>query len=173
MKNLLRWVALFALPMLALLLVGSASAHAMPAPHDLRLEHVLPLGIAFMGTQLVQSITTAATTLNKAYRKMQGGLLKGYQSMSEEWDLYDDIPDYDITLSAREMTAPIDLNPQGRSAKIPEGGLEDNPSTPNLEEVTLTWTNINERWMTTLTAKYLDSKAQAGMIIRQFRYQAL
>ena len=49
-------------------------------------------------TQLVQSVTTAATTLNKAYRKMQGGLLKGFQSMSEEWDLFDDIADYEIYL---------------------------------------------------------------------------
>jgi hypothetical protein len=59
--------------------------------------------------QLTPTVTTAATTLNKAYRKMQGGLLKGFQSMSEEWDLFDEVPDYDITLSAREMTVPIDI----------------------------------------------------------------
>jgi hypothetical protein len=123
--------------------------------------------------QLTPTITTAAVTLNKAYRKMQGGLLRGFQNQSEEWDLFDEIPDYDITLSAREMTAPIDIYQQGRSSMIPEGGLEDNPNTPGLEEVTLTWANLNERWMTTLTAKYLDSKAQAGMIIRQLKLQAM
>lgn len=123
--------------------------------------------------QLVPTITTAATTLNKAYRKMQGALLHGIQTNSEEWELFDEIPDYEITLSAREMTAPIDLDPAGRSALIPEGGLEANPNTPQLEEITLTWANLNARWMTTLTAKYLDSKAQAGQIIRQFRYQAM
>jgi hypothetical protein len=124
-------------------------------------------------TQLTPTITTAATTLNKAYRKIQGGLLKGFQNMSEEWDLFDEIPDYDITKSAREMTAPVDLNPAGRSAYIPEGGLEDNPTTPPLEEVTLTWANLNERFLSTLTARYLDQKSQAGMIIRQLRYQAM
>lgn len=124
-------------------------------------------------TQLVQSVTTAATTLNKAYRKMQSGMLKGFQSMSEEWDLLDDIKDYELTLSAREMTVPIDLNGAGRSAMIAEGGLEKNPTTPNLEELTLTWANLNERWMTTLTAKYLDSKGQAGQVIRQLRLQAM
>jgi hypothetical protein len=93
--------------------------------------------------------------------------------MSEEWDLFDEIPDYEITLSAREMTAPIDLNPAGRSAMIAEGALEKNPVTPAPEEVTLTWANLNERWLTTLTAKYLDSKAQAGMIVRQLRWQAM
>lgn len=112
-------------------------------------------------------------TLNKAYRKMQGGLLKGIQTMNEEWELFDEIPDYDITLSAREMTVPIDLNIAGRSSFIPEGGLEDNPVTPSLEEITLTWANLNERWMTTLTAKYLDSRSQAGQIIRQLKLQAV
>lgn len=123
--------------------------------------------------QLTPTITTAATTLNKAYRKMQMGMLRGFQNMSEEWDLFDDIPDYDIKLSAREMTVPIDLNGAGRSAYIAEGGLEKNPVTPNLEELTLTWANLNERWLTTLTAKYLDSKGQAGMVIRQLRLQAM
>lgn len=123
--------------------------------------------------QLVQSVTTAATTLNVAYRKMQSGMLKGFQSMSEEWDLLDDIQDYELTLSAREMTVPIDLNGAGRSAMIAEGGLEKNPVTPGLQELTLTWANLNERWMTTLTARYLDSKGQAGQVIRQLRLQAM
>lgn len=123
--------------------------------------------------QLTPTITTAQTTLVKAYRKMQGALLMGFQSMSEEWDLFDEIPTYDLTISAREMTVPIRLYGAGRSAMIPEGGLEKNPVTPPLEELTLTWANLNERWMTTLTARYLDSKSQAGQIIRQLRYQAM
>jgi hypothetical protein len=123
--------------------------------------------------QLTPTVTTAATTLVKAYRKMQGGLLMGMKTMSEEWDLFDEIPDYDVTVSAREMTTPIRLHKAGRSSYIPEGGLEKNPVTPPLEELTLTWANLNERWMTTLTARYLDSKSQAGQVIRQLRYQAL
>lgn len=123
--------------------------------------------------QLTPTVTTAAGTLVKAYRKMSGGLLKGMKTMNEEWELWDDIPDYDVTLSAREMTVPIDIYKAGRSAMIPEGGLEKNPVTPTLEELTLTWANLNERWMTTLTARYLDSKAQAGMIVRQLRLQAM
>jgi hypothetical protein len=122
--------------------------------------------------QLTATVTTAATTLNKGYRKIQGKLLKGLQTLNEEWDLLDDIPDYDVTLSAREMTVPIRLNAAGRSAYIAEGALEKNPVTPPVEELTLTWANLNERWMTTLTAKYLD-KYQAGQVIRQLKYQAL
>jgi hypothetical protein len=123
--------------------------------------------------QLTPTITTAQVTLVKAYRKMQGALLMGFQSMSEEWDLFDEIPTYDLTISAREMTVPIRLYGAGRSAMIAEGALEKNPVTPPLEELTLTWANLNERWMTTLTARYLDSKAQAGQVIRQLRYQAM
>jgi len=123
--------------------------------------------------QLTPTITTAGTTLVKAYRKMQGALLTGFQTMSEEWDLFDEIPNYDLTVSAREMTAPVRVYAAGRSAMIAEGALEKNPVTPGLEEVTLTWSNLNERWMTTLTARYLDSKAQAGQVIRQLRYQAM
>jgi hypothetical protein len=123
--------------------------------------------------QLTPAITTATTTLNKAYRKMQGGLLKGFQSMSEEWELFDDLPDYRTPVSAREMTIPIDIYGSGRSAMIPEGGLEANPTTPGLEEITFTWANLNARWMTTLTAKYLDSKSQGAQIIRQLRLQAM
>lgn len=123
--------------------------------------------------QLTPTITTAGTTLVKAYRKMQGALLTGFQTMSEEWDLFDEIPNYDLTVSAREMTAPVRVYAAGRSAMIAEGALEKNPVTPGLEEVTLTWANLNERWMTTLTARYLDSKAQAGQVIRQLRYQAM
>lgn len=123
--------------------------------------------------QLTPSITTAATTLNKTWRKIQGKLLRGFQNLNEEWDLFDEIPDLDITWSAREMTIPIDLNASGRSAYIPEGGLEDNPVTPNLEEITLTWANLNERFMATLTAKYLDQKGQAGSVVRQLKHQAI
>jgi hypothetical protein len=123
--------------------------------------------------QLTPTITTAATTLNKAYRKMQAGLQRGFQNLNEEWDLFDEIANFDITISAREMTVPVDLNRAGRSSYIPEGGLEKNPVTPPLEELTLTWANLNERWLTTLTAKYLDQKSQAGMVIRQLRLQAM
>jgi hypothetical protein len=123
-------------------------------------------------TQLSPTIQTT-TLVQKIYRKIQGKLLRGFQNLNEEWDLFDDIPDYEITLSAREMTVPIDLNPAGRSAYIGEGALEKNTVTPNVEEVTLTWANLNERFMTTLTTRYLDQKAQAGMVTRELKYKAL
>lgn len=117
--------------------------------------------------------TTAGTTLNKAYRKIQGGMMKIFQSKTEEWQLFDEIPEHDITLSAREMTVPIDCNPAYGTASIPEAGREANPVTPNLDEITLTWINLNQRWTTSLTSKYLDKKAAEGQVVRQLRYQAM
>lgn len=117
--------------------------------------------------------TTSGTTLNKAYRKIQGGMLKVFQAKTEEWQLFDEIPEHDITLSAREMTVPIDVNPQGGTSSIPEAGRESNPSTVGLDEITLTWISLNQRWTTSLTAKYLDKKAAEGQVVKQLRYQAM
>lgn len=117
--------------------------------------------------------TTAGTTLNKNYRKIQGKMMKVFQSDCEEWDLIDDIPEQDITISAREMTVPIDVKLQGGTASIAEAGYEAMPWTVALNEITLTWVNLNQRWTTSLTAKYLDKKAAEGMVFRQLKYQAM
>jgi hypothetical protein len=117
--------------------------------------------------------TTAGTTLNKVYRKIQGGMMKVFQAKTEEWQLIDDIDELDIDLSAREMTIPIDVNPSYGVAMIPEAGREANPTTPNLDEITVSWVNLNKRFTASLTSKYLDKKAAEGQVIRQFRYQTM
>lgn len=117
--------------------------------------------------------TTAGTTLNKNYRKIQGKMMKVFQSDCEEWDLIDDIPEQDIKISAREMTVPIDVKLQGGTASIAEAGYEAIPFTVALNEITLTWINLNQRWTTSLTARYLDQKAAEGMVFRQLKYQAM
>lgn len=117
--------------------------------------------------------TTSGTTLNKVYRKIQGGMMKVFQAKTEEWQLIDEIPDHDINLSAREMTVPIDVNESYGVAMIPEAGREANPTTPNLDEITIGWNNLNKRFTASLTAKYLDKKAAEGQIVRQLKYQAM
>src|SRR5258708_38344829 len=81
--------------------------------------------------------TTSGVSLNKTYRKIQGGMMKVFQSKTEEWQLFKDLPEQDITISAREMTVPIDANPAYGTASIPEAGFEAQTATPNLEEITL------------------------------------
>lgn len=117
--------------------------------------------------------TTAGTTVNKVYRTIQGAMYTAFQNKTEEWDLFKDLPDHDITLSARSMTVPLDLTPAAGTAMIAEAGYEAITYTPNLSEITLTWNNLNHRWITSLTAKYLDAKSSEGMVVRQLKYQAM
>jgi hypothetical protein len=122
---------------------------------------------------LSYSITTGGTTLNKVWRKSQGSLLTGYQTMTEEWGWVESLKKFDINISAREITTPVDLNRAYGTAIIEEGGYEANPVTPNVEEITLTWSNYNQRWTTTLTSRYLSRLGQDNKIIDQFKYQAM
>jgi hypothetical protein len=122
---------------------------------------------------LSYSITTGGTTLNKVWRKSQGKLLTGYQTMTEEWGWVEGLKNFDINISAREITTPVDLNRAYGTAIIEEGGYEANPVTPNVEEITLTWSNYNQRWTTTLTSRYLSKLGQDNKVIDQFKYQAI
>lgn len=120
------------------------------------------------------SITTAGTTLNKVWRKVQGPLLQGFQTKCEEWALLKSLKNFEIDVSAREITSPVDINNAYGAALINEGDYEANPVTPNVDEVTLTWSNYNQRWTTTLTTKYLDARGGLqAQVVRQFKYQAM
>lgn len=122
---------------------------------------------------LAYAITTGGTTLNKVWRKSQGKLLTGYQTMTEEWGWVEGLKNFDINISAREITTPVDLIKPYGTAIIPEGGFEANPGTPNVQEITLTWSNYNQRWTTTLTSRYLSQLGQDNKIIDQFKYQSM
>jgi hypothetical protein len=122
---------------------------------------------------LAYAITTGGTTLNKVWRKSQGKLLTGYQTMTEEWGWLESLKNMDINISAREITTPVDLVKPYGTAIIPEGGYEANPATPNVQEITLTWSNYNQRWTTTLTSRYLSRLGQDNKIIDQFKYQSM
>lgn len=122
---------------------------------------------------LAYSPTTATTDLNRAWRKMQGSMVKGFQTMTEEWDMLDELPKSDLQASAREFTRPIDLNSAAGAALISEGGHEANPSTPNMVDATFAWSHYNQRWTTTLTARYLATKDASTQLVNQLRYQAM
>jgi hypothetical protein len=119
------------------------------------------------------SQTTAGVTLPKLWRKSQGDLLKGYNAECEEWGWLEELPKWAVTISAREITTPVDLTKPYGTAIIPEGGYEANPATPAPVEATFTWSNYNQRWTTTLTARYLDKLGQDNQIEKQFKYQGV
>lgn len=140
----------------------------------LDLQHAF--AFAVIGDTATISPTTSTGTLQKAWRKVQGPLVKGFRSRNKEWKLLKDVPQYDeIDYSAREMLIPVDLNRQGGAAHIPEGGYEGNPTTRPPEEITVNWTLLSQRFSATLTAKRLDrtQKGRKGQVTRQFKYSAI
>ena len=122
----------------------------------------------------VLAYTTAGVNLAKNFRKIQGPMITAFKKATPEWDWYDDIPEEDITISAREMTVPVDIQRQGGTAVIPEAGYEAQTYTAPLQEITLSWANLNQRWFTSFTSKYLAQRNAAGMITgaAQLKYQA-
>jgi hypothetical protein len=102
---------------------------------------------------------------------VQGKLQTGLQFLCEEYESMDDIKKFDISVSAREITVPIDINEGAGVASIPEGGYEAQAYTPNVEEITLSWINLNARFTASLTAQYLDQYNAEAQIKRQLKYQ--
>lgn len=123
--------------------------------------------------ELVTSVTTSGTTLAKVWRKSQGDLMKAHKSQVDEYELVKGLRDYRLVVSAREITAPVNIHRQGGTAMIAEGGWEAQANTRPVEEVTLTWVNANQRFTVTLTTKQLDRKNREAQLIRQMKYQAM
>ena len=115
--------------------------------------------------------TTAVDDLNKLYRKVQGTLVEGMNFHSEEYDMMSDLEDYRIDWSAREITTPVDLNEGAGVASIPEGGYEAVPSSPTVDEITLSWILLNKRFTATLTSRYIDQRSRGAMLRRQIVHQ--
>lgn len=124
-------------------------------------------------SEVATNVTTAAGTLMKVWRKEQGNLLTGFKKKTAEYQLVKNLAEYKLNVSAREITTPVDLNRQGGTAMIPEGGYEAQAGTRPPEEITLTWVNANQRFTVTLTAKQLDSRNRGSQIERQMKYQAV
>jgi len=113
--------------------------------------------------------------LTNNYRKVQAPMFAAFKQATPEWDWMDDIPEEDIDISANTMSLPVDITRQGGAASIPESGWEAQTYTAPLQWATLTWINLNQRWFTSFTAKFLDQRSRAGQIsgARQLKYQAM
>jgi hypothetical protein len=120
---------------------------------------------------IAYTIPTAGTTLPKLQRKVQGKMLKVFQSSCEEFQLLKRLKQYDVNFSAREVTTVIDVQRQGGGASIVEGGFEAVPRTVAPNELTFTWVNYNDRFALTMTAKMIDQHHRQSEIKRQIVYQ--
>lgn len=113
-----------------------------------------------------------SSQVNKIWRKVQGDLMDGIQYECEEYALLDELKPHKITVSAREILQPVNLNEGYGVASITEGGFEAQPGSPNAEELTLTWININARFSASLTSMYLDKLNPDAEIERELMFRA-
>lgn len=119
--------------------------------------------------------TRAGTELKEAWKKVQGPVLDGFQSETEEVGLIKSakIPRNKINISAREITSPVNVRRATHAAAIAEGAYEARPITAGMAEVTYTWTNYNIRFSTSLTTKFLRALGQDNKTIDQMKYQVM
>jgi hypothetical protein len=116
---------------------------------------------------------TANAAVNNIWRKVQGDLQTALQFECEEWEMLDDLREFDIDWSAREITVPLDINEGSGVATIPEGGDEARPSSPNAEEITLSWQHFNKRFTISKIARWIDEKNREAQIERQIVFQGM
>lgn len=122
-------------------------------------------------------ITTAGTTLNKLWRKVQPDLLKTIKDGTDEYALLQDarlIPNFKLDVSAREITCPVIVRRGGGVASISEAYPYEARTGSNApEEVTLTWVNVSARFSITWIARLLDQRNGNVQIKKQFAYQSM
>lgn len=119
------------------------------------------------------TVTTSASGLNKLWRKVQGDVATGLNYVCEEWQQLDDLENFDIDWSFREITFPVRINKGVGASSIAEGGFETVPSSPNLEECTISWVQFNKRFTASLMAMYVSQKDPQAALEKQLVYQAM
>ncbi len=126
-------------------------------------------------TVLTTTPTTSTSDVNKIWRKVQGDLYDGLNFFSEEFGSMEKfVPDtYNIDISAREITVPVDLHEEVGVAAIPEGGYEAVASSVNVEEVTLSFVLLNARFSASVTGRILDERHRAAELKRQIVFQGM
>ncbi len=156
----------FAVIVAALALMGQV---ATPTQAVLGVE-MLPTWL-LVGVVATYSPDRARVELVKLYRKVQAKLFTGIKFKSEEFSDQDQ-GKFEVDWSAREIVFPVDLNEGGNVASIPEGGWEALPSSPTLDEASVTWIQLNKRFTVTKIAQYIDENQGARPAIkRQFLWQ--
>ncbi len=105
---------------------------------------------------------TTTTNINKLWRTVQTAVMEGIGFESEEYQLVDDIKKFDVEMSTRSITVPLDINED----------YEARPNSPNVEELTLDWVTYNGRFTTTLTQHWVSQVSSGKPQLRdQFKYQ--
>ena len=116
------------------------------------------------------NVTTGGSDLNKIWRKVQGKLQQALQFDCEEAGWVDELTPLGIDFSSREVTVPLDINEGSGVAAIGEGGYEARPSSPNVEEITLSIAELSKRFTVSVRSALLQQNPGA-VIQKQMAYQ--
>lgn len=118
------------------------------------------------------NVTTSAVDLKELWRKVQAGVVVATQFGVEEWNLIENLKEFDVDWSAREITFQLDITDDINVASIPEGGKEARPSSPTVVDANFTWILLNKRFTISLTAQYIAQRMPRAMIENQLKYQS-
>jgi hypothetical protein len=115
---------------------------------------------------------TLSTDVTKIWRKVQTDVQQGLNFMSEEWEQMEDLKQFKVDWTSREILVPLDITEGSGIASIPEGGYEARPSSPAPQELSLSWVLFNGRFTVSKTVNWIRQKSSAAMIEDQMKYQA-
>lgn len=118
------------------------------------------------------NVTLSKSDVVNLWRKVQGPVRQAANFMYEEWDLLQELEDYDVDWSTRTIEAAMDLVEDGNIASIDEGDYEAKPSSVNPVDATFTWVIFNGRFTISKTARWIDEKNKGAMLENQMKWQA-
>ena len=117
------------------------------------------------------SPTVNADVVN-IWRTVQTSVHQGFQFMSEEWEQLDFLKRFKVDVSLRTITVPIDITEDFGIASIAEGAFEARPSSPNVQELSLSIILLNGRFTVSKTAHWVEQHSANAMIAKQMKFQA-
>ena len=124
-------------------------------------------------TTATYSTTTSNSDLNELWRKVQVGVVESFGFGVPEWNWVQNLKDFKIDWSPREVTMELDLDDDINVASIPEGGKEARPASPVAVTATLTWILINARFTLSKTAMWIDQQqGPRPALVNQLKWQS-
>lgn len=115
---------------------------------------------------------TTTSELNVLWRKVQSDVQQGLNFEVEEYDHLMSLKKFNVNMSTREITVPVDIQRGYGVASITEDGYEAFPSSPNGRELSLSWIDVNKRFTFTRRARWVQQYSRQAMLEDQFKYQS-
>ena len=119
------------------------------------------------------TVETGGSTIKEMGRKAQAGVMKAAQFMTEEFQWLQNLKNFNVALSQREITFEADVIQGTGATFIPEGGKEARPSSPTAVTATVTFQLLNKRWTISRTTQLISgAQGSRAYIQNQFKWQA-